>query len=433
MDAAGAGGYSGRSVLNSNEKSPIGAAPSCVLLVVSGGIAAYKTPELVRGLVRAGHAVRCALTPEAERFVSPLVLQTLSGAPVRTRLFDPSEESEIDHIALADWAQLVVVAPATAHLLARMAHGLADDLPSTLLLATRAPVLVAPAMNVNMWRHPATQENIERLRARGVRFVGPDSGALACGWEGEGRMSEPAAIVEEAGLCLGTRGLAGEVVLVTAGGTREPIDPVRALTNRSSGKMGFAIAAEAARRGAEVVLVAGPSAVTTPAGVRRVDVETALEMRDAVRKELARAGVVVMTAAVADFRPAETRARKIKKEDLAEGEGISLSLVRNPDILEEIGREKGRRIVVGFAAESHDLVAAARRKLERKRCDLVVANDITRAGSGFESDANAVVFVSPGGEAEALPLLPKREVAVRLLDRIEKLRASRGEASEAAG
>jgi len=441
VDAAGGGGYSGRSVVNSNEKSGLRAtaagaspgAPARVLVVVSGGIAAYKVPELVRALVRAGHAVRCVLTAEAERFVSPLVLQTLSGSPVRTRLFDASEESEIDHIALADWAELVIVAPATAHLLARMAHGLADDLPSTLLLATRAPILAAPAMNVNMWQHAATQENVERLRARGVRFVGPEAGALACGWEGQGRMSEPAAIAEEAGLVLGPPSLAGEVVLVTAGGTREPIDPVRALTNRSSGKMGFAIAAEAARRGAEVVLVAGPSAQPTPAGVRRVDVETALEMRDAVRKELPRAGVVVMTAAVADFRPAEARSRKIKKEELAEGQGVTLSLVRNPDILEEIGRDKGRRIVVGFAAESHDLVAAARRKLERKRCDLVVANDVTRAGSGFESDANAVVLVSPGGEAEELPLLAKREVAVRLLDRIEKLRAAREGSCEAGG
>jgi phosphopantothenoylcysteine decarboxylase/phosphopantothenate--cysteine ligase len=412
-------------VTNANERARAGAPAARVLLAVSGGIAAYKVPELVRALVRAGHDVRCVLTAGAEHFVSPLVLQTLSGAPVRSRLFDPSEESEIDHIALADWAQLVLVAPATAHLLARMATGLADDLVSTLLLATRAPVLVAPAMNVNMWRHPATQENVTRLRERGVRFIGPESGALACGWEGEGRMSEPAAIAEAAGLVVGPHTLSGEVVLVSAGGTREAIDPVRALTNRSSGKMGFAIAEEAARRGAEVVLVAGPTPLATPAGVRRVDVESALEMREAVQRELPRAGVVVMTAAVADFRPAKARARKIKKEDLAEDAGLVLELVRNPDILAEIGADKGERIVVGFAAESHDLVAAARRKLERKRCDLVVANDISRAGSGFESDENAVVFVSPGGDAEELPLLPKREVAVRLVDRIEKLRAER--------
>ena len=396
-----------------------------ILLAVTGGIAAYKVPELVRALRRAGHAVRCALTPEATRFVTPLVLQTLSGQRVRSDLFDPTEEGEIDHVALADWAELVLVAPATAHLLARLAHGLADDLVTTLLLASRAPVLVAPAMNVNMWRHQATRGNVEVLRQRGVRFVGPEAGFLACGWEGEGRMAEPAAIAAEVELALGPRSLEGEVVLVTAGGTREPVDAVRALVNRSSGKMGFAVAAEAARRGAETVLVAGPSALETPVGVRRVDVETALQMRDAVQAELPRASVVVMAAAVADFRPANPSARKIKKEELPAEGGLSLELVRNPDILEEIGRSKGDRIVVGFAAESHDLLAAARRKLERKGCDLIVANDVTREAAGFEADTNAVVFVGPRGEAEELPLLPKAQVAARLLDRVEKLRGAR--------
>jgi phosphopantothenoylcysteine decarboxylase/phosphopantothenate--cysteine ligase len=396
-----------------------------VLLAVSGGIAAYKIPELVRILDRAGHAVRCALTPASERFVSPLVLQTLTRHPVRTSLFDPGEESEIDHIALADWAELVIVAPATAHVLARMSHGLADDLVTTLLLATRAPVLVAPAMNVHMWEHAATQENVGRLRSRGVHFVGPESGSLACGWEGRGRMAEPVAIASAAELLLGPKSLAGERVLVSAGGTREPIDPVRAITNRSSGKMGFAIAGEAARRGADVVLVAGPSALATPPGVQRIDVETALEMREALLRELGPARVVVMTAAVGDFRPARPSDRKIKKEALPEGEGISLELVRNPDILEEIGRRKGDRLVVGFAAESHDLVAAARRKLARKGCDLLVANDVSREGAGFEGDTNAVVLVWPGGETEELPLLPKAEVAAQLWDRIEKLREAR--------
>jgi phosphopantothenoylcysteine decarboxylase/phosphopantothenate--cysteine ligase len=357
--------------------------------------------------------------------VAPLALQTVSGQRVRSALFDPAEEGEIDHVALADWAELVVVAPATADLLARMAHGLADDLASTLLLATRAPLLVAPAMNVNMWRHPATEANVELLRARGVRFVGPEAGFLACGWEGEGRMSEPAEIAGAVELALGTRSLSGECVLVTAGGTREAIDPVRAITNRSSGKMGFAIAAEAARRGAAVALVAGPSALATPPGVRRVDVESALEMRAAVLAELERATMVIKAAAVADFRPAEPAARKIKKEALGEGEGLVLELVRNPDILAEVGRRKGSRIVVGFAAESEDLVAAARRKLERKNCDLVVANDVSRPGAGFDGDTNAVVLVWPGGQLEELPLLSKAEVAAQILDRIEKLRSAR--------
>jgi len=419
-------GTSGRGAQTSQPSGAAGSRRARILVALSGGIAAYKVPELVRALDRAGHVVRCVLTPEAERFVAPLVLQTLTRHPVRSRLFDLGEESEIDHIALADWAELVVVAPATAHALARMAHGLADDLVTTLLLATRAPILAAPAMNVNMWSHLATQENVARLAARGVRFVGPESGPLACGWEGQGRMSEPAMIAAAVELALGPKSLAGERVLVSAGGTREPIDPVRAITNRSSGKMGFAIAAEAARRGAEVALVAGPTALPTPPGVRRVDVETALEMRDAIRRELDAARVVVMTAAVGDFRPARASDQKIKKESLGEGAGLALELVRNPDILEEISRERGDRIVVGFAAESHDLVAAARRKLARKGCDLIVANDVSREGAGFEGDTNAVVFVWPGGETEELPLLAKSEVAAQLWDRIEKLREARG-------
>jgi phosphopantothenoylcysteine decarboxylase/phosphopantothenate--cysteine ligase len=277
-------------------------------------------------------------------------------------------------------------------------------------------------MNVNMWRHPATLENVERLRARGVHFVGPDAGALACGWEGEGRMSEPAVIASEADRWLAEPTLAGERVLVTAGGTREPIDPVRAITNRSSGKMGFAIAAEAARRGADVVLVAGPVSLATPPGVRRIDVETALEMHEVVVREAERAGVTVMAAAVADFRPAALAAHKIKKEDLAENEAPSIALVRNPDILAEISARAARGIVVGFAAESRDLLAAARRKLARKRCDLIVANDVSREGAGFDGDTNAVVLVWPGGDSEELPLSSKSEVAAMLWDRIESLR-----------
>jgi phosphopantothenoylcysteine decarboxylase/phosphopantothenate--cysteine ligase len=397
-----------------------------LLLAVSGGIAAYKAPELVRALTRAGAQVRCAMTPAAREFVTPLVLQTLTGERVATELFDLTQESEIGHIALADWAELLIVAPATANVLAKLAHGLADDLVSTLALATRAPILVAPAMNVNMWRHPATQQNVETLRARGVACIGPDAGELACGWEGEGRMSDPAAIADAAALAFGTAGLASEVVLVTAGGTREAVDAVRYLGNRSSGKMGFAVAREAARRGAEVVLVAGPTALETPPGVQRVDVGSAAEMRDAVLAALGRATIVVKAAAVADFRPAEASRRKIKKEELPDGQGVTLELVRNPDILAEICRDKGDRIVVGFAAESHDLIEAARRKLARKGCDMIVANDITREGSGFDADDNVVVFVRPGDEIEELPPMRKADVAAQLLDRIEKLRAGSG-------
>jgi phosphopantothenoylcysteine decarboxylase/phosphopantothenate--cysteine ligase len=396
-----------------------------ILLVVSGGIAAYKAPELVRRLVRAGHSVRCILTEAGGHFVAPLALQAVSGEPVRSALFDLGEESRIGHIELADWAELVVVAPATADLLAKHAQGLADDLASTVLLATRAALLLAPAMNVNMWSHPATQANLALLRARGAHVIGPDAGELACGWEGVGRMSEPEAIAAEADLLLAPKSLAGLRVVVTAGGTREPLDPVRALTNRSSGKMGFALAAEAARRGAESVLIAGPSALATPAGVRRLDVESALEMREAVLREQTSAAVVVMAAAVADFRPARASERKIKKEDLPAGAPLTLELVANPDILAEISRERGARIVVGFAAESHDVLAAAQRKLARKGCDLLVANDISRSDAGFETDANAVTLLTPDGQVEELPLLPKGEVAARIFDRIEKLREGR--------
>ena len=399
--------------------------PRRILLAISGGIAAYKAPELLRALRKAGHEVRCALTPEAERFVSPLVLQSLSGRSVRRDLFDAGEEGEIDHIGLADWAELVLVAPATANLMAKMAHGLADELVSTVLLASQASVLLAPAMNVHMWSHPATQTNLAILRSRGVEFVGPEAGELACGWEGLGRMSEPSRIVEAAHSLLTAKSLVGERVLVTAGGTSEPIDSVRTITNRSSGKMGFAIAAEAARRGAEVVLVAGVTSLPTPYGVRRVDVGSALAMREVVLAELEGTSIVIKAAAVADFRPVQGVDRKLKKEDLPASGKLQLELVQNPDILAEICRNKGSRIVVGFAAESHDVVAAAQRKLARKGCDLIVANDISRADSGFEVDQNAVLFVWPDQQVEELPLLDKSGVAAQLLDRIEKLRARR--------
>ncbi|MFB3117583.1 MAG: bifunctional phosphopantothenoylcysteine decarboxylase/phosphopantothenate--cysteine ligase CoaBC, partial [Myxococcota bacterium] len=376
----------------------------------------------IRILRRAGACVRCAMTPKAQEFVAPLVLQTLTGETVRTDLFDASQEGEIDHISLADWAELVILAPATANTLAKLTGGLADDLVSAVLLATRAPVLVAPAMNVNMWEHPATRSNMEILRQRGIHTIGPEVGELACGWEGAGRMSQPEAIAAEAELLLGSRDLEGEVVLVSAGGTREPIDTVRYLGNRSSGKMGFAVAAEAACRGAEVVLVAGPTPLATPAGVRRIDVSTALEMRDAIFAEFDRATITIMAAAVADFRAAQPRELKIKKEDLADDSGLTLELTRNPDILAELCQRKGDRIVIGFAAESHDVVASARRKIARKGCDLLVANDISSQTSGFDVDDNAVVFVGADGQIEELPSLPKREVAAQLLDRIAKSR-----------
>lgn len=403
--------------------------PRRIVLAVTGGIAAYKIPELVRVLTTAGHSCRCVLTAEAVRFVSPLVLEALSRHPTGLDLFASGDGGEIDHIVLADWADLVIVAPATANVIAKMAHGITDDLVTAVLLATQAPVLIAPSMNVNMWQHPVTQSNLELLRARGVATIGPDAGDLACGWQGEGRMSDPQVIAETGARILTAPSLAGQRVLVTAGGTSEPIDAVRSVTNRSSGKMGFAIVAEALRRGADVVLVAGQTALATPVGARRIDIGSALEMHEVVLRELASATVVIKAAAVADFRPASPRERKIKKEDLDPAAGIRIDLIPNPDILADlcakVAATGGRQVVVGFAAESHDLVPAARRKLLRKGCDFIVANDVSRADAGFNVDENAVTFIWPEGEVEELALLPKRQVAAELLDRVEKLLGER--------
>jgi phosphopantothenoylcysteine decarboxylase/phosphopantothenate--cysteine ligase len=403
--------------------------PRRIVLAVTGGIAAYKVPELVRALTGAGHACRCVLTSEATRFVSPLVLETLSQHPASDDLFSSGEGGVIDHIALADWADLVIVAPATANVIAKLAHGITDDLVTAVLLATQSPVLIAPAMNVNMWDHPATQSNLAQLKERGVATVGPDAGELACGWQGEGRMSSPGAIAEAAERMLTAPSLVGQVVLVTAGGTAEPIDAVRSVTNRSSGKMGFAIVREALRRRAEVVLVAGQTSLETPAGARRIDVGSALEMHAAVMRELPRAGVVIKAAAVADFRPASPSKLKIKKEDLEPDSGIQIELIPNPDILKDVcakvAASGGRQVVVGFAAESHDVIPAAQRKLARKGCDFIVANDVSREDAGFNVDENAVTFVWPGGEIEELALLPKGRVAAELLDRVEKLLGER--------
>ncbi len=395
---------------------------SRILLGVCGGIAAYKACELVRSFRREGDAVRVMATRAALRFVSPLTLQTLSGQPVRSRLFSLSDESEISHIELADWPDLVLLAPATANALAKLAHGLADDLLSTVCLATRAPLVVAPAMNVNMVRHPATQENLAVLAKRGVSIVGPESGELACGWEGEGRLASLESIVGAVRVRLGDASLRGEVVLVTAGPTAEPIDPVRVVTNRSSGKMGFALAEEAARRGAEVWLVSGPVALPTPHGVERVDVQTAEEMRRAVLDALPRATIVIKSAAVSDYRPASAQEQKIKRESR---ETLSLELVRNPDILQEVSAVKGSRLVVGFGAETERIAEHARAKLARKGCDLLVVNDVSRRDIGFDSDQNEVQVFGPGAELVHVPRASKREVAARILDRVAELRAAR--------
>jgi phosphopantothenoylcysteine decarboxylase/phosphopantothenate--cysteine ligase len=393
-----------------------------VVVGVSGGIACYKACELVRVLRQAGAAVRVVMTRNAREFVAPLTLQTLAGSPVATETFDLTQESEIGHIRLADTADVIVIAPATANVMAKMAHGIADDLLTTVLLATRAPVVIAPAMNVHMWEHAATRENVATLAGRGVRMVGPASGSLACGYEGAGRLAELSEIVEAVVTAVTPQDLAGERVLVSAGPTHEALDPVRYLANRSSGKMGYAVARVARRRGAEVTLVSGPVDLAPPPGVRTVAVESADAMARALRAEFARSTVLIMAAAVADYRPAVQHERKVKKT----GARIALALARTSDIVAGLGAAKGNRLVVGFAAETHDLASEARRKLRRKRLDLVVANDVTVEGAGFGTDTNVVRLIDVAGRDETLPMLPKEEVAARILDWVAARRRRSG-------
>lgn len=389
-----------------------------VVLGVSGGIAAYKAPEIVRALRREGARVRVVLTRSAREFVTPLALQTVSGESVATDLFDLTQESEIGHIDLADTADVVLIAPATANVIAKAAIGMADDLLTTVLLATRAPVVVAPAMNVHMYENALVRENLARLVKHGWAVVEPDEGALACGYEGPGRLPDADVLVEAVGSAVAPDDLARETVLVTAGPTREYLDPVRFLSNRSSGKMGFALARAAARRGARVLLVAGPCGLPDPRGVETVRVETADEMAAAVRKASRRATIVVAAAAVADYRPAERGTQKSAKKKGA----TRLALVPTPDVVASAVVRKPGRLVVGFAAETTDVEARAKAKLERKALDLIVANDVSAEGAGFDVDTNVVTLVSRAG-SESLPLLSKNRVADAILDRIAALRA----------
>lgn len=384
-----------------------------IVVGVSGGIAAYKACDLVRLLVQEGAGVQVVMTANAQQFVTPLTLQTLAGRPVATDTFSLTQESEIGHIRLADTADAIVVAPATANVLAKLATGIADDLLTTVLLATRAPVVVAPAMNVHMWEHPATRANVEVLAARGVRVVGPGTGSLACGYEGAGRLVEPAEIVEALEWVFAPQDLVGEHVLVSSGPTREPLDPVRHLTNHSSGKMGFALARVARRRGARVTLVHGPVGLPIPTGVTAVAVETARDMREALGRAFRDATALVMAAAVADYRPRVRTAHKQKRRGI---DRTTLALEQNPDIVRELARRKGRRTVVGFAAETGDGAAEARRKLRDKGLDLIVLNDVTAPGASFGGDTNVVRLFDRRGGDVALPLLSKDEVASRILD-----------------
>lgn len=395
-----------------------------VVLGIGGGIAAYKAAELARLLIQRGCRVQAVLTGAAQEFIRPLTFAALTGRKAISGIFDASNPeatlaSAVEHIGVARENDLLVVAPATADVLAKFAQGLANDFLSTLYLAFTGPVVLAPAMNDNMWTHPATQANIETLRRRGHSIVEPEEGFLACGTVGPGRLAEPERIADAAIAALHPiRDFAGDTVLITAGPTREPIDPVRYISNRSSGKMGYALAEAAARRGAEVILISGPVALSPPRGVRRLSVATAEEMRSRIFENLEGADVVVMCAAVADFRVAQVPRHKIKKTAAR----LSLELDPTPDILAELGRNKGERLLIGFAAETENLPQEARRKLEAKNCDMMVANLVDGKESGFDSDRNEVLLALRTGESIPIPLAPKREIAERILDAALKLR-----------
>ena len=387
-----------------------------IVLGITGGIAAYKAADITSKLTQAGAGVDVVMTESATRFIAPLTLRSLTGRPVVTGMWEPGSEFSIEHVALAEAADVVAIVPATADIIARLAAGIADDMLTCIVLATRAPVIVAPAMNVNMFENPVTQDNLAKLKARGFTIVGPARGRLASGKIGLGRLAETGTIISTIRQVLGRSGdLAGRRIVVTAGGTREPIDPVRYIGNRSSGKMGYAVAEAARDRGATVSLITASASLPEPDGMEVVRVGTAAEMKAAVAEATAQTDALVMVAAVADYQPKRVAKEKIKKE---KAQSLNLELIRTPDILAEV---KGSFLKVGFAAESEDLVANARRKLEEKQLDIIAANDITDASSGFGADDNKVTLISRDGKVESLPLFTKREVADKILDRVAGL------------
>jgi phosphopantothenoylcysteine decarboxylase / phosphopantothenate---cysteine ligase len=401
-----------------------------VVVCVGGGIAAYKAAELVRMLDKAGAIVQVAMTPRAQKFVGAMTFQALTRRAVFTDLFSLTEEATIGHIALADRADLVIVAPASANVIARLAAGMSDDAVTAITLATRAPVLIAPSMNVNMWNHPLTRANLARLTdvAR-YKVVGPGNGFLACRWTGPGRLAEPEDIAEAAAHLLSTQDLLGKRIVVSAGPTYEAIDPVRFVGNRSSGKMGIALASAAKRRGADVTLILGPSAVPPPIGVTTNHVETAAQLQWALDSAAKGADAIIMTAAVADYRPAQEAKEKLKRGQL--GAKTTVNLVANPDLLAELGKNrKGRTpLLVGFAAETEDVIENARHKLSAKKVDLIVANDVSEPNSGFSVDTNHVQLVDTSGQVIDVPPAPKSEVAHRILDKLAELFAAAPTAS----
>jgi len=389
-----------------------------IVIGVTGGIAAYKAAELVRLLVKEGAHVHVVMTRNAQEFVTPLTFQTLSGNPVVTDPFALVDDQKIGHIALADLAELIVILPATANIIGKIANGIADDFLSTMVMATRTPVLFAPSMNVNMWENKALQKNIQTLIERGYHFIEPGEGELACHWYGKGRLAELSEVMERVEDLFSKKDLRKEKILVTAGPTQEPMDPVRFLTNHSSGKMGYALAKAARRIGAEVILVTGPTSLPAPRGdIKVVGVQTAAQMRKAVLSHMEGCSVVIKAAAVSDFRPKTVSSQKLKKAEASP----SLPLERTEDILREIGKRKGSRILVGFAAETENLISNARRKLQEKNLDLIVVNDVTKPGAGFGQDTNQVKILYPSGEARDLPLMSKEEVSQSILDEVVKL------------
>lgn len=389
-----------------------------ILLGVTGGIACYKAAALTSKLVQSGYSVKVMMTKSATNFVSPLTFQALSRNEVYTDTFIENNPEVIAHIDLADWADLCLIAPATANMLAKLAHGLADDMVSTTLLATTAPVWIAPAMNVHMYDHPAVKKNIDTLHQFGHRFIEPGDGYLACGYVGKGRLEEPETIVDyiDQHFSEPEQPLKGKKVLITAGPTKEKIDPVRYLTNHSSGKMGYALAEEAEKMGAEVVLISGPSTLPVPTGVKCISIETAENMYEQVLKYFPSADIVIKSAAVADYRPKQTSQQKIKKKD----GNLILEFERTKDILMELGKRKEHQYLVGFAAETEKLEEHAYGKLERKNADMIIANDLTAKGAGFSADTNIVTIVQKNHRPKKLPLLSKNETARRVLEEIVK-------------
>jgi len=385
---------------------------SKIVLAVSGGIACYKAVELVRLLVKAGFDVQVVMTRGAMEFVTPLTFQTLSGHPVASETFNLTQESEIGHINLADSADVFVIAPATANIIGKIANGIADDLLTTIVMATQAPLLIAPAMNIHMYENPLLQENIRKLRRVGYHVLEPAEGFLACGYEGKGRLPDPEKIAEEIQRLLAKKDLVGERLLITAGPNREPIDPVRYISNRSSGKMGYALVRAALSRGAEVTLITGPTALEAPAGARTIAVTTAAEMRNAVMSESGGCTAVIMAAAVSDYRPVISAAKKIKHGQ----DPIDLRLEPNPDILRELGQNKNGKVLIGFAAETDDLIANAAKKLSGKNLDMIVANNVAEVGSGFDGDTNIATILDRTGATLALTLMSKDDLANRILD-----------------